>query len=396
MGKKNSNFRLSRYSICIFISFLVLISIFSFNVSSDSNQLYIECLDQIEENQEFTIFVYANISIDLPELQSNVTIQFNGIIYELEDNLDFALKAPNVESNTNLSITASKDGFSSATKKITVLNSDDDVSNDLQLIIEPNSWLVNPDEQFYVNVYDQNNEPLEGATVFVQNYGNIKTTNIQGYAVLTAPKDGEGVTVKAKKQGYETGSIELTLASEKPIWEQIINHKFFTLFVAFIVLLISVIFVHLRQRYSIYARAKQISDKKVVEKYSPSNESISNAKKYGYDNNSSSNERIHIRPSSNSKVEEIRITRPQKQRRVIPVKTKKEQSKKRFSESSDEKDDYDSWFEGTDEVRYEIDKLTGEVDEEGMDKWFEGVDSLKEKVNEKMKKKKKKKDNDKY
>ena len=41
-------------------------------------------------------------------------------------------------------------------------------------------------------------------------------------------------------------------------------------------------------------------------------------------------------------------------------------------------------------MRYEIDKLTGEIDEEGVDKWFEGVDDIKKKIDEKMKKKKQK------
>ena len=46
-------------------------------------------------------------------------------------------------------------------------------------------------------------------------------------------------------------------------------------------------------------------------------------------------------------------------------------------------------------MRYEIDKLTGEVDEEGLDKWFEGVSDLKVKIDEKIKKKDKKKNGEK-
>ena len=54
------------------------------------------------------------------------------------------------------------------------------------------------------------------------------------------------------------------------------------------------------------------------------------------------------------------------------------------------KRNYD-WFEGTDHLRYEIDKLTGEIDEEGVDKWVEGVEGLQDKINERVKKKDKKK-----
>ena len=52
--------------------------------------------------------------------------------------------------------------------------------------------------------------------------------------------------------------------------------------------------------------------------------------------------------------------------------------------------EYD-WFEGTDDIRYEIDKLTGKIDEKHMDKWFEGVDDLKKKIDEKVKKRDKNK-----
>jgi len=43
-------------------------------------------------------------------------------------------------------------------------------------------------------------------------------------------------------------------------------------------------------------------------------------------------------------------------------------------------------FEGIDEMRYKIDKLTGEVDEEGKDNLFYGEDDLKKRIDEKIKK----------
>ena len=43
-------------------------------------------------------------------------------------------------------------------------------------------------------------------------------------------------------------------------------------------------------------------------------------------------------------------------------------------------------------MRYKIDKLTGEIDEEFIDKWFEGIEDIRSKVDEKLKKNLKKKD----
>ena len=386
MRKKNSKFKLSIYTIYILILSLVFVSAFFSSVVSGEKQLYIDCLDIIDENEEFFVSVSDENTY---QLENNFIIDFQGVNYESHDDLYITLTTPSVDEDTDFFINASKEGFVSANKIISVLNTDL-----LELTIDPSSVLIKPGEPFYVTIYDENNQLLEGVTVYIQNYGESKTTKVEGYVVLNAPKDDEKIIVKPKKDGYETASIELTIVSEKPFWSEIIEHRFFPLFVAFIILVIAVIFVHLRQRRSVYSRSKEITDKKVVEKYtSPDN--FSNAKKYGYDNPDSSNEMVHVRPSEDSKVEEIRITRPNKQKEVVPVKTEEKKTKK-DQQKSDNNEDYDDWFEGTDEIRYELDKLTGEIDEEGIDKWFEGIDSLKDKVNEKMKKKKKERDDNDY
>ena len=103
---------------------------------------------------------------------------------------------------------------------------------------------------------------------------------------------------------------------------------------------------------------------------------------------------MRTKQTEDLKVEEIRITRPSKDKEIVPIKTKEDETEKVINRKKNQQHDYD-WFKGTDDIRYEIDKLTGEVDEEGADKWYEGVDNLKEKIDEKMKKKEKKKDEEK-
>jgi hypothetical protein len=388
MRKKDTKLKFSIHAMFIIVLFLILNIVFSPAVVSSQEQLYISCLDEVDENQEFFIGVYTIGENDTIELQNDVNITFQGTFYHLTDDL-LSLTAPSVTQDTDFDITASKEGFINANKTITVLNLETDVSDNSKLRIVPESYLLNPNEQFYVKVYDDDNNYVQGARVYVRNYGDTKTTNDEGIAILSAPPKGEEIIVIASKEGYTTGSIEITIRAEKPFWGGIIEHKLFPLFAAVIILILAIILVHLRQRKSIYDRAKQISNNTFAEKNSDSEDISSKAKKYGYDSLSSSEESVHIRPSSNSKVEEIRITRPQKQKEVIPVKTDEKKSNKQSSKLSDKYKDVDNWFEGTDDNKYEIDRLTGKIDEEGLDKWFEGTDGLKDKVKEKMKKKKK-------
>lgn len=393
MRKKISKFRFSVNIIPIFLLFLVLSSTFSLSALSSEKQLYIGCLDEVEENKEFLVSVYTYNESLIPKTQNDVNITFQEIVYPLTEEI-LSLVSSSVDEDTDFLITASKTGFLSADKTITVLDVDSSINVLFLKIVAPGGILIKPDEQFYVIVKDQDDNPVDGATVFIQNFGSNVKTDPNGNAILQSSKDGETIIVKVKKDGYEPDSLEFTLIAEKSFWQEIIEHRLFPLFAAFIVLVIAVIFVHFRQKRSIYTRAKQISDKKVVEKYTSSDESFSNAKKYGYDAPGSPNGLVHVRPSNDSKVEEIRIIRPQKQKEVVPVKTKKDIVSNSNSKSNKVQDS--DWFQGTDEIKYELDRLTGEIDEEGIDKWFEGVDELKDKVKERMKKKKKDMDDNSY
>jgi hypothetical protein len=170
----------------------------------------------------------------------------------------------------------------------------------------------------------------------------------------------------------------------------IIRNRYFTLLLGTIILICAILLVNFRQRKSITSRAKELSSDKSVEKYGGEIGSTGSDKieekheiKY-YDKDV-----VRIQPKKESKVEEIRITRPYKDKEVVPVDSKEDETEKIIKKKEMQKRDYD-WFEGTDDVRYEIDKLTGKIDEEGLDKWFEGVGHHKDKINEKVKKKDKK------
>ena len=81
----------------------------------------------------------------------------------------------------------------------------------------------------------------------------------------------------------------------------------------------------------------------------------------------------------------------QPDKKIVAVEDEKEETNKTSINEPKRKYDYD-WFEGTSNARYEIDKITGEIDEDGVDKWIEGRDNIRSKIDEKIKKKDKKKE----
>jgi hypothetical protein len=103
-------------------------------------------------------------------------------------------------------------------------------------------------------------------------------------------------------------------------------------------------------------------------------------------------ENIDMESERGPKVEEIRISRPRKEKEIVPINAEEEKVDEAIPRKVRRRHEYD-WFEGTDDIRYEIDKITGKIDEEGADKWFEGIDDIRAKIDEKVKKKDKKKDN---
>ena len=275
----------------------------------------------------------------------------------------------------------------------TVLAQGDQPTEDMpRLVITPDTgYVLDAGQRFSVKITKNSSDGIEveGVSVAIQNVIGDEynyTTGSDGRAYLTAPRNKERITIIASKSGYITSTLEMQINPVPDLIEQIINNKYFIVFLALIFLIIAIIFVNLRQKKSIYSRAKEISKEKTIQKYGLEKTQSSREKINRYGEPESM---VKIRGRDNDKIEEIRIIQPHKVKEVIPIKTNK-----------DKRDDHEKkkttdWFQGTDEVKYEINRLTGEIDEEGKDKWFEGVEDLRDKLDEKMKKKGKKKEDDK-
>jgi len=346
-------------------------------------------INQIEEGEYFKVSVYDPLSETI--YLSDVDIIFNDVEYNIDsnsDNNEIEIKAPNVDYTEEYIIYALREGYKPAETGITII----DVEKP-NLFIFHEEYIVNEGKLFLVTITkdEKNGEPVEGVRVYIQNSPQIQsdTTDKYGNAKLTSPNNIVKFTLIASKTGYNDGTAIFDVNIEKSWWENIINDPYFFVYIAIIILIISVVFVNIRQKRSIFKRAKQISNDKAIEKYSEKSDLSYNKQSMNVQH--FSNEPVRNKSTNDAKVEEIRITRSNKEKEIIPVNSKTQYAEK-GKKNKEINEQNSNWFEGTDQNRYEIDKITGEVDEDGVDKWYEGVESIKEKINEKMKKKEKKKE----
>jgi hypothetical protein len=339
-----------------------------------------ETITEITEEEYIKISVYDPDLIDDPYL-INVKIIFNGNEYEITDdaeNREIIIKTPEVDQDEIFLITAQKEGYNSTQKQLIV-------KNQIFLVITPQDYIIQENKDFYVVVTDDSNEknPLSGVKVYIQSLSDSNViTNDQGIAWLKSPEKREEIRIIAEKEGYVTKSLDIKIEHEPTLIEFILGYKFTPMITAIIILILIVIIVHFRQKKTIYkSYNRQSSEEKQTEKQIE-NQEVEKSEK--------SIEPIRIENNNDAKVEEIRISRNKKEKEVIPVKADEDETERIIKRKQLQQRDYD-WFEGTDDVRYEINKLTGEINEDNVDKWFEGIDNLKDKIDEKVKKKDKKK-----
>jgi len=341
----------------------------------------------IKEKEHFKVSVLDSSLTETPYLL-NVTIIFNELPYMIDDeSAELTLQAPEVDSDRKYPIYALKEGYDSVNKTITILDND---SINLIIISED---VVDAGKHFSVYIKNENGNPVSNVLVGIENYWDKRaTTDDNGRALLKAPDDREEITILAQKDAYTRVRHTIRVNIEAPWWEAFIGSPFFPIIVALIFLVIIVIFVNQRQKIAIFNRAKEISKWKKADRENIDKKDTKplDQKEEIIEYKTGSKDKVRSQQVADSKVEEIRITRPKKE--IIPVKTDEDETEKIISKKK-MKDNKLDWFEGTDDIRYEIDKITGEIDEEGKDKWFEGVENLKEKIDEKVKNKDKKKEN---
>ena len=343
-------------------------------------------ITEIFEKEHFKVSVLDSDQPDTPYL-INVSIVFNNLPYEIDDeSAEVILQAPNVDSDRNYEIFAVKEGYDSSNKTITVKNN---VSKSLVIITDD---VVDAGNIFSVYIKNEIGEPIADVTVGIESHWSESCqTDSDGRAWLTAPKDKETITILAQKDKYTQVKHTIRVNIEEHWFTTFLNSPTFPIIIAFIFLLGVIIYVNQRQKKSIFDKTSKIIEEKKIETQEDeeTNISTSESKEEIINYKIGPTDAVRSQQKSDSKVEEIRITRPKKD--IIPVEQKVDETEKIISRKKIKKRE-NEWFEGKDDVRYEIDKLTGKIDEDGKDKWFEGVDKIKEKIDEKVKNKDKKKD----
>jgi len=384
---------------CIMMSITILfILLFSNIVVAEGDQLFIdvtnESYEEIDQIYEDEIFLVSTYTLDADENiipQVDVTIEFDQEPYLIteDDESGVIIKAPQANTDTSYLITASKDGYASAEKTILV-------KNKKQLVITPEKYTVNVNEGFSIKVTDEDGKSVADASVEIQSTKNPpKSTDGNGRAWLTAPEGRDKISIIAQKYGYVDGKETIFVNSAGLGLEWLTQNQYTPIVIAIIAVILAILFVNLRQRRRIEGSSKEIVKEQTSTGCSSHGTVASTQPSVRVQsptmNKCCPTENINMESERGAKVEEIRISRPRKEKEVIPVKTEEEAAEKAIPRKVRRRHEYD-WFEGTDDVRYEIDKLTGKIDEEGADKWFEGIDDIRAKVDEKLKKKDKKKD----
>jgi len=357
-----------------------------------TNESY-EQIGEIEEGKYFLVSTYILDEDNQPIYQIGVEIEFNGKIYQItieDENFEIAIEAPQVSEDAMFTVKASKTGFMSDNVTITVLNKP-------QLSITPDTYTVEANKQFSVVITDENGKSVAGATVGIQSCTGedyIDITNNNGRAWLIAPEGHKEIILIAQKEGYIDGKpIILGVNTNPGFIELIVENPYAPILIAVALLILAILFVNFRQKKTIAKIPGETFKEQPLKKHTtnrknglmPPTKVIRKPV-----NHHKTKEDIRIEPKRGSKIEEIRINRSSKDKKIVSISRESEEKGKTSPRKTTRKHEYD-WFEGTHNIRYEIDKITGKIDEEGVDKWFEGMDGIREKIDEKVKKRDKEK-----
>ncbi|HID25980.1 MAG TPA: hypothetical protein EYP23_05930 [Thermoplasmata archaeon] len=199
------------------IALTIIVSCAVCSVSKETKQLQIIPVDkefttvltEVYEGEEFGVYV---VEIDGPSTPlSDLDIIFNGenyyVNYSNPDTYPICiLTAPQVDKDTQMYITANKEGYEIAQQEITILNRK-------QLQILPSHVSVEGEGQINIMVMDEENTPLPGVKVTFKIQGGESydaTTDQHGKVSFSAPSVEKDTTffITASKESYESATIQ--------------------------------------------------------------------------------------------------------------------------------------------------------------------------------------------
>jgi hypothetical protein len=378
-----------------FLGFILLmligsILIYPSVISQDEPKLIIEVYDSNDWNESAGSIVFEGKSYDITVSTENDTVilgvnitVFGTTYFTNLSNPFITIEMPPFEQSNLCTITATKQGYQSDILELEILKG--------ELTIKTDQITVKEHSDFFVNVTDQNNKPVEGALVYMNQDISPLPTDANGKAMIQAPETQmlATVTIQTLKNGYLPGSTSIRVENVEATIFNLTESKFLQILpvlLAILVVIIAVIYVLFKKRKE-HPYPTKIMDQTASE-IAPSQ----HKEKQQHLNNASvrypePEKRTIASSASEPRVEEIRI----------PVQSKKKETTILTEEQINEqtKDEEikhpDDWFKGQEYMRYKIDELTGKIDQKTDGKWFEGEQDTRYKVDEALKKNLKKK-----
>ena len=207
----------------IFISFLfcfLSLNIFFENsIRADTHNLIIESIDKVKEGSSFLIKIkYFNEIEDEIVYLENVFVEFANEQYLTDENGSAYIIAPMVEYSTQMTLSASKEGFESSYKTINIAN-DPNLLN--QIIIDApvqtNEGQVFSISTSFKHDIESDPEPLSNVKITFDNNNYISDSF--GNVYLAAPLVEESVSMDiiASKIGYVSAVNSILIINQENI-----------------------------------------------------------------------------------------------------------------------------------------------------------------------------------
>ena len=347
------------------------LELFIFDYNNPPNRIDNDAVVTFLEGKEYDVVVMnadgsgyaANATITVPWLSSFITTT-----------VDYGLTItipPYENYPAGFTITVSKPGYNTLEQEAIIVKGQLDVTT-IQTVQEG--------DVFSVQVTDDNEKAVLGTSVYIQDQGAVKKTDEDGKASLAAPSVNVDTQVYlvAHKDGYADVS-KIILVTNIPTPAGISDWSLvYPIIIAVIVVVVIMVIVRLRKRKI----PKPIDDPDW--NFPSQNERFMRDENHSFTHRPHEKERIEpeakdtitVVQTDDPRIEEIRLHRTTKQKETTIIS---DEEKPTEEAQQALKTKPDQWFEGTDELRYKVDKLTGKIDEQGADKWFEGKKKSKKK-----------------
>ncbi|HMA83506.1 MAG TPA: hypothetical protein VKP59_04685 [Candidatus Thermoplasmatota archaeon] len=380
----------------LFLLFLILISGFLIIPLTTASTMMIEVLPpQPTSGQNFTVSVYDPTIVDDTPYLTDVTIIFQNESYLITDELpnrELILSAPLVQYPTSFILKTKKNSYNDTNTSIRIVPASSSPAHLVITLIDDKTIVSN--EFFTLKITDEYNAPIQNAMVSIQNVQKENSdglTNETGFIRLQAPNQQE-ITILAQKQNYQDDTLSLWIETREDTITALLSHPMVPVFIAFSILIAAIIFVRLKNKKPINnKRIKKLNKTKPKKSIpqSKNNDILPQTTKYQASKPSPISQ--NTLSSHSSKIEEIKVTTPQPERKTMHIQSNNKKENKLPQQKSSQQHSEHQWFNSHNSVESQVDEiLSKNGSKTKKDDWFEGTDSIRKVIDTTIKQKKEK------